>query len=558
MGASVIFEDRRHAGAKLAAALQRFKGRDPVVLALPRGGVSVGFEIAQALEAPLDLVLVRKIGAPYEPELAVAAVVDGEKTELVVNQDVVDALGLSETYLQTEAARQVEEIERRRRLYLAGRGRVEVAGRTALVVDDGIATGATMRAALRAVRARRPERLVLAVPVAPPETVERLRPEVDEVVCLSTPSPFGAIGQFYADFRQVGDDEVRELLARVARRGTSAAPTGASAHGIEAKVAFLRRPEAYPEKPRAVEAVETHMSWVFLTERHAYKLKKPVHYDGLDFRTPELRRLDCEEELRLNRRLAEDVYLGIVPLTVDRDGTLELEGAGEPIDWLVHMRRLPAERMLDGLIRRARIEEAEVRPAALRLAHFYARARPVEITGPAYRGRLEEGVREDERELREPRYGLARDRVTALARAQLAFLERHPALFDVRAREGRIVEGHGDLRPEHICLTRTPAIIDCLEFSRELRILDPADELAFLALECERLGAAVVGRWFLDSYSRVTGDEPPEALLRFHRTYRALRRAKIAVWHLRDPDVRDPGRWSERARRYLELAARVA
>jgi putative phosphoribosyl transferase len=212
----MMLKDRTQAGTQLAAELLRFKEQDPVVLALPRGGVPVGFEVAKALGAPLDLILVRKIGAPFQPELAVAAVVDGERMELVINEDVLEALALSEDDVREQAKREVEEIERRRRLYLGGRERVRVRGRTVLVVDDGIATGATMRAALRAVRRREPSHLVLAVPVAPPETVDLLRREVDEVVCLATPSPFGAIGHFYADFHQVGDDEVRDLLDRSA------------------------------------------------------------------------------------------------------------------------------------------------------------------------------------------------------------------------------------------------------------------------------------------------------------------------------------------------------
>ena len=213
----MIFEDRNQAGRLLAEELLRFKDQDPVVLALPRGGVPVAVEICERLDAPLDLILVRKIGAPVRPELAVAAVVDGEHQELVVNEDIVQMLRLSRAYIEREAARQVEEIERRRRLYLGGRERVEVAGKTAIVVDDGIATGATMRVALRALRRRNPAKLVLAVPVAPPETVDALREQVDEVVCPSTPSFFGAIGRFYRDFRQVSDEEVRELLARTDR-----------------------------------------------------------------------------------------------------------------------------------------------------------------------------------------------------------------------------------------------------------------------------------------------------------------------------------------------------
>jgi aminoglycoside phosphotransferase family enzyme len=328
-----------------------------------------------------------------------------------------------------------------------------------------------------------------------------------------------------------------------------------SAPGIEAKVAFLRRPEAYPDAPQRVEVVETHMSWVFLTKRHAYKLKKPVRYDSLDFSTPELRKHDCQEEVRLNRRLARNVYLGTTELSFDPESGFALAGAGEPVDWLVRMRRLPTNRMLDARLQRGQVEEPEVRPAALHLARFYAAAAPLALAAPEYRDRLERGVRSDLEELGRPEFGLCRSQVSALSGAQLAFLAAHPSLFDRRVEDGRIVEGHGDLRPEHICLAPEPAIIDCLEFSYELRILDPADELAFLVLECERLGDARVGRWFLEAYREITGDDPPDALLRFHRVYRALRRATIAVWHLRDPSVSDPERWRERARRYLELAA---
>jgi aminoglycoside phosphotransferase family enzyme len=327
------------------------------------------------------------------------------------------------------------------------------------------------------------------------------------------------------------------------------------APGIEAEVSFLGRPQSYPEAPRVVEIVETHMSWVFLTDRHAYKLKKPVRTDDLDFSTPELRRRNCQEEVRLNRRLARDVYLGVVALRFDPARGLGLGGAGEPVDWLVWMRRLPAARMLDELIRRGTIEEPDVRPAALALARFYAGSKPSELTAPAYRRRLEAGVRSDRHELCRPEFDLPGDRVRAVADGQLAFLEHRADVFDQRVREGRIVEGHGDLRPEHICLVPDPAIIDCLEFSRELRIADPADELAFLALECERLGRPVVGRWFLNAYGEATADEPPQELLGFHRSYRALRRATIAAWHLQDPSVRDRGKWRERAREYLELVA---
>lgn len=220
-----MFENRREAGERLAKALLSLKSRSPVVLALPRGGVPIAVEVARALAAPIDLLLVRKIGAPGHRELAVGAVVDGERMDFVVNEDVLEMLGLSVEYVKAQAAQEVEEIERRRRLYLTGREHVEVRDRTVIVVDDGIATGATIRAALRGIRRRGPAHLVLAVPVAPPDTIASLRHEVDEIVCLETPEPFGAIGYFYRDFRQVSDDEVRELLDRAAAEHRSATAT---------------------------------------------------------------------------------------------------------------------------------------------------------------------------------------------------------------------------------------------------------------------------------------------------------------------------------------------
>jgi aminoglycoside phosphotransferase family enzyme len=324
--------------------------------------------------------------------------------------------------------------------------------------------------------------------------------------------------------------------------------------GIEATVAFLRRRDVYAERPYKVDVVETHMSWIFLTERHVYKLKKPVRWDSLNFSTPELRRRSCEEEVRLNRRLTKDVYLGVIALTLGSDGKLKLDRGGEPVDWLVLMRRLPAARMLDELISRGTINRKDVQPAALKLARFYADANPVELTGPVYRARLEAGVRSDLHELSRPEFELDREGVRAIAQMQLDFLKRNAALVDARVQEGRLIEGHGDLRPEHICLDSEPSIIDCLEFSRDLRLLDPADELAYLGLECERLGRDAVGHWFLEAYTELTGDDPPSALMQFYRNYRSLRRAKIAIWHLKDPSVRDFGKWSERARRYLELS----
>ncbi|WP_442755031.1 phosphoribosyltransferase [Methylocystis sp. JAN1] len=213
------FLDRADAGRRLCDALTEFKGEDAAVFALPRGGVPVAAPIADMLKAPLDLVLVRKIGVPYQPELAMGAVADGGKPVVVRNEDVIALSGVSETQFARECAEQCAEIERRRRLYLGARPRAEAKGRVAIVVDDGIATGATTRAALKAVRAREPKKLVLAVPVAPMESLDLLRKDVDQLVCVEAYDYFVGVGFYYRDFRQIEDNEVIELLDRHGVKG---------------------------------------------------------------------------------------------------------------------------------------------------------------------------------------------------------------------------------------------------------------------------------------------------------------------------------------------------
>lgn len=211
------FADRRSAGRALAKALAYLRDSHPLVLALPRGGVPVAYEVAVALDAALDLLIVRKLGAPGHEEFGIGAVIDGAAPQHILNDDAVRATGASADYVRRELDRQLAEIERRRRAYLGDRPSPAVAGRTVIVVDDGIATGATMTTALRAIRKAGPARLVLAVPVAPADVVPRLRAECDELVCLATPDPFFAVGVHYGDFRQTGDSEVIELLASARR-----------------------------------------------------------------------------------------------------------------------------------------------------------------------------------------------------------------------------------------------------------------------------------------------------------------------------------------------------
>lgn len=211
------FHDRKDAGEQLARALQKFRKDGPVVIALPRGGVPVGVEVARALDAPLELLIVRKIGVPRQPELAMGAIVDGDEPVVFRNEHVIAMAKVSEAEFAAIRDRELAEIDRRRQRYLAERPFPPLADRTVIVVDDGIATGATVRVAIRALRVRHPRRIVVAVPVASPDVVQTLRGEADEVICLETHEAFGAIGLYYADFGQVEDDEVVRAL-------TSAAP----------------------------------------------------------------------------------------------------------------------------------------------------------------------------------------------------------------------------------------------------------------------------------------------------------------------------------------------
>ena len=215
------FADRGDAGRRLGAALHHLRGEAPVILALPRGGVPVGAEVARALDAPLDVLLVRKIGAPGNPELGLGAAVEGPEVTVVLDDRLVRIVAPSPGYVEAEIRRQGEEIARRRALYAPARTPIPLVGRCVVLVDDGIATGGTARAALRALRRQAPVRLVLAAPVASPEAAEALRAEADETVFLATPDDFMAVGAFYSNFRQTGDEEVVQLLREAGARTSS-------------------------------------------------------------------------------------------------------------------------------------------------------------------------------------------------------------------------------------------------------------------------------------------------------------------------------------------------
>lgn len=206
----MIFQDRYDAGRRLADALDKYRDEPVIVLALPRGGVIVGYEVANALHAPLNVIISRKIGAPGDPEFAIGAI--SENGEMAVNDEILSMYRIPQSYVTSEARRQMDEIKRRINLYRNGRPLPDLKDKTVILVDDGMATGSTMMAAAKAVQAEKARKVVVAIPVAPPETVETFKKLVDEVVCLSSPEYFMGVGRWYVNFEQVSDEKVKEIL----------------------------------------------------------------------------------------------------------------------------------------------------------------------------------------------------------------------------------------------------------------------------------------------------------------------------------------------------------
>lgn len=342
----------------------------------------------------------------------------------------------------------------------------------------------------------------------------------------------------------------RAVAARAGGAGISAAPTV----GVEEKVAFLSRPDAYPHRVDAVAVRETHMSWVFLAGPRVYKLKKPVRFPYLDFSTLARREAACRAEIRLNRRLGGDVYVGALPLT-GVGHRLAIAGSGTVVDWLVVMRRLDVRYMLDHAIAAKQVDERALDRLVTLLARFYRRAARVRMTGEAHLADWRRGLIDNRRGLLDPRAQVPPGLVRFIDGVQDRFLSRFGSLLAARASGGHIVDAHGDLRPEHIWLGKEPRIIDCLEFNAKLRANDPFDEIAFLTLECERLGAAWVGRYLRRRLTRALPDPPPDALFTFYRCHRATLRARLAVAHLFEKTVRTPDKWPAQARAYLHLAS---
>jgi aminoglycoside phosphotransferase family enzyme/predicted kinase len=343
------------------------------------------------------------------------------------------------------------------------------------------------------------------------------------------------------------------------RESKSSPPTAT----VASVIAHLEQKAKGQQRPHCVEHIETHLSDVLLTADRVYKLLKPVQFAFVDFSSVERRREECLAEVELNRPLAAEVYLSAEPIVQAASG--QIAGIGREfatpetpiVDWAVVMRRLASEQTLEAMIRRGAATSTQVEDLARLLVHFYASAPQLAVTADEYRSAVERHVRDNFAELSRAEHGLPRCIVGRIHAAQLAMLTFGQASFDERVQIGRIVLGHGDLRPEHVYFTPSPVVIDCLAFSQELRTLDAADEVAFLAMELRRARAEVLADAFLAAYEAQAGDHPPAALWAFYQSYRACVRAKVAV--LRSAQVKEPQRSEQRtlARVYLDLADRM-
>jgi aminoglycoside phosphotransferase family enzyme len=303
----------------------------------------------------------------------------------------------------------------------------------------------------------------------------------------------------------------------------------------------------------AVEVVETHMSVVFLAGDLVYKMKRPVRLPFVDYTTLEARRLNCEREATLNQRLALGVYLGAIPLLRRADGSLSLVGSGVAVEWLVVMRRLDRDLLLDRMAARGEVTPAGIDRLCDTLAQFYSEARPVRVPPTELLDWWRRDIKRVAMSLANPQWRLPRRLVTEQVRKLHRFIDEQGGLIVAREQGGHLVDGHGDLRPEHVQLGPPVLVIDRLEFDERLRRADPFDEAVFLGLECERLGAAWIGPRLIGGLSaRLAAPRPP--LLDFYRRFRCCLRAQLSIEHLRDPEPRTPERWPRQAVEYLEMA----
>lgn len=318
---------------------------------------------------------------------------------------------------------------------------------------------------------------------------------------------------------------------------------------------FLANPANYPHRPDNVRLSETHISWVFLAGEQVFKVKKPVKFDFLDFSTVERRKRDCEREVRLNRRLAGDVYEAVLPL-YERDGQWSFSDDDQPAEFCVRMRRLPEEHMLDVRAAQGQLAEADLAELADLLAGFYRSAKTSDrVLRDGSAAAIESNVRASLKTLRTLLPNL--ELLDGIESAQLGFLVTNASLFEERARKGKICDGHGDLRAQHVCMTHPPVIFDCVEFNDRLRHLDRLDDVAFLLMDLDMLGCQKTAQQLWAMLAERLGESIDEPLLDFFRSYRACIRGKVEAIREQQLPVQSPNhaRAHRRSLEYVEKAA---
>lgn len=320
------------------------------------------------------------------------------------------------------------------------------------------------------------------------------------------------------------------------------------------KVSFLSVPEHYREYTRHVSVIQTHHAWVFATENYAYKMKKPLCNGLRDFSSLKSRHYYCSEEYRLNRRLARQTYIGLVPLVIRHDRKLQLDGDGAVVEWLVKMRRLPSHQLLNNAAVNDQVCDEDISRLMRKLLRFYRTTPVCGVDGISYPLRLQNELNTVHQELERSRFGFSMTLLMELADRQKRYVATYSEFLERRQRDGHLREVHGDLRPEHICLmpNAEPEIIDCLEFDPDLRCLDCVEELAYLGLECRVIDRRWIEKAIIEWYQSNSGDVVPMHLWSFYGARRATTRAMLCAWHTLDEAT--TGRWLDRGREYLKLA----
>ena len=316
---------------------------------------------------------------------------------------------------------------------------------------------------------------------------------------------------------------------------------------------FLLDPRSFGEGIDDVEVVESHMSLVFLAGDHAYKMKKPIAFDALDFRTLEKRRLNCEREVTLNRVLSPDIYQGLEPVTRGPDGRLHLGGPGQAVEWLVVMQRLDEDRLLDHAIAKGTVSRREVESLIDILCGLYAQPLDNPPSADEILSEWSTSMERTAKSLRRADFGLPQGRVGEVLSALAQFLDEHEDVVRTRIEAGWIRECHGDLRPQHVYLGPPVQLIDRLEYDARLRLRDPFEEIMDFAVECERMGAAWIMPMLVGGVSDCLGDRPDPRLIGFYGGMRASLRARFAIEHL-EGRRGSPEQWRARAIASLDLA----